>query len=117
MYLRLSCAQAADDGNVYRAHDRVESFDGPRLGRRAAHGRRPRDRPAARRDGSPTDIRWTEAYGGSLYEYGERSEAVEIGLADIGWVGTLWELSKMPLQNVTYYAPFASNDQRTVSRS
>ena len=28
-------------------------------------------------------------------------EAVEIGLTDMGWVGTLWELSKMPLQNVT----------------
>jgi C4-dicarboxylate-binding protein DctP len=64
--------------------------------------------------GSPYRIRWTEAYGGSLYKYGDTLEAIEIGLADIGWVGTLWELSKLPLQNVTYYAPFVSDDFRTV---
>jgi TRAP-type C4-dicarboxylate transport system substrate-binding protein len=64
--------------------------------------------------GSPYRIRWTEAYGGSLYKYGETLEAVEIGLTDMGWVGTLWELSKLPLQNVTFYAPFASDDFRTV---
>ncbi|MGD8323788.1 MAG: C4-dicarboxylate TRAP transporter substrate-binding protein [Gammaproteobacteria bacterium] len=60
--------------------------------------------------GSPHSIRWTEAYGGSLYKYENTLEAVEIGLTDMGWVGTLWELSKMPLQNVTYYAPFVSDD-------
>ena len=32
----------------------------------------------------------------------------------MGWVGTLWELSKLPLQNVTFYAPFASDDFRLV---
>src|SRR5690606_36341020 len=51
--------------------------------------------------GSPHRIRWTEAYGGSLYKYEHTLEAVEIGLTDMGWVGTLWELSKMPLQNIT----------------
>ena len=71
------------------------------------------DRRLAAR-GSPQRIRWTEAYGGSLYKYGETLEAVEIGLTDMGWVGTLWELSKLPLQNVTYYVPFASDDFRTV---
>jgi len=60
--------------------------------------------------GSPHHIRWTEAYGGSLYKLENTLEAVEIGLTDIGWVGTLWELSKMPLQNVTYYAPFVTDD-------
>jgi len=60
--------------------------------------------------GSPNRIRWTEAYGGSLYKYDNTLEAVEIGLTDMGWVGTLWELSKMPLQNVTYYAPFVTDD-------
>lgn len=60
--------------------------------------------------GSPWQIRWTEAYGGSLYKLENTLEAVEIGLTDIGWVGTLWELSKMPLQNVTYFAPFATDD-------
>jgi len=60
--------------------------------------------------GSPNRIRWTESYGGSLYKYNHTLEAIEIGLADIGWVGTLWELSKMPLQNVTYYTPFVTDD-------
>jgi TRAP-type C4-dicarboxylate transport system substrate-binding protein len=64
--------------------------------------------------GSTQRIRWTEAYGGSLYKYGETLEGIEIGLADMGWVGTLWELSKLPLQNVTFYAPFASDDFRLV---
>lgn len=64
--------------------------------------------------GSRYRIRWTEAYGGSLYKYGETLEGIEIGLADMGWVGTLWELSKLPLQNVTFYAPFASDDFRLV---
>jgi TRAP-type C4-dicarboxylate transport system substrate-binding protein len=71
------------------------------------------DRRLAAR-GSSYRIRWTEAYGGSLYKYGETLEAIEIGLTDMGWVGTLWELSKLPLQNVTFYAPFASDDFRTV---
>jgi TRAP-type C4-dicarboxylate transport system substrate-binding protein len=62
--------------------------------------------------GSPHRIRWTEVYGGSLYKFENTLEAVEIGLTDIGWVGTLWELSKMPLQNVTYYAPFVNDDNR-----
>ena len=71
------------------------------------------DRRLAAR-GSPYAIRWTEAYGGSLYKYGETLEGIQIGLTDMGWVGTLWELSKLPLQNVTFYAPFASDDFRLV---
>src|SRR5690606_12103213 len=60
--------------------------------------------------GSPYRIRWTEAYGGALYKYEHTLEAIEIGLTDMGWVGTLWELSKMPLQNITYFTPFSSED-------
>lgn len=59
-------------------------------------------------------IQWREAYGGSLYKYQNTLEAIEIGLTDIGWVGTLWEASKMPLQNVTYYTPFVSDDLMTL---
>jgi len=64
--------------------------------------------------GSPYRIRWTETYGGALYKYQHTLEAVEIGLTDIGWVGTLWELSKMPLLNVTYYTPFVTDDYRLI---
>jgi TRAP-type C4-dicarboxylate transport system substrate-binding protein len=32
------------------------------------------------------------------------------GLADVGWVGSLWEPAKQPLQNVAYYSPFVTGD-------
>ena len=60
--------------------------------------------------GSSDRIEWTEAYGGSLYGFKDTLEAVGDGLTDAGWVGTLWEGSKMPLQNVTYFTPFVSDD-------
>ena len=60
--------------------------------------------------GSEHEIVWREAYGGSLYKWQNTLEAIEIGLTDIGWVGALWETSKMPLQNVTYYTPFVTDD-------
>lgn len=60
--------------------------------------------------GSPDRIEWTEAYGGALYGFKDTLEAVGDGLTDAGWVGTLWEGSKMPLQNVTYFTPFVSDD-------
>ena len=60
--------------------------------------------------GSEYRIEWREAYGGSLYKYQNTLEAVEIGLTDIGWVGTLWEGSRMPLQNVTYNTPFVTDN-------
>ena len=62
--------------------------------------------------GSAHRIVWREAYGGSLYKWQNSLEAIEIGLTDIGWVGALWETSKMPLQNVTYYTPFVTDDLR-----
>ncbi|MEM7711522.1 MAG: C4-dicarboxylate TRAP transporter substrate-binding protein [Pseudomonadota bacterium] len=60
--------------------------------------------------GSADRVDWTEAYGGSLYGFKDTLEAVGDGLTDAGWVGTLWEGSKMPLQNMTYFAPFVSDD-------
>ncbi len=60
--------------------------------------------------GSDIQVTWTESYGGALYKFDKTLEAVEQGLTDIGWVGTLWEASKMPLQNVSYHTPFVSDD-------
>ncbi len=60
--------------------------------------------------GSNSRIDWTESWGGALYSFDETLEAVADGLTDLGWVGTLWEESKMPLQNVTYYTPFVTDD-------
>lgn len=54
-------------------------------------------------------VRWTEAYG-TLTKWQDSLEGVEIGLADVGWVGSLWESAKLPLQNVTYALPFITDD-------
>ncbi len=60
--------------------------------------------------GSDSRIAWTESYGGALYKFDKTLEAVSDGITDLGWVGTLWEESKMPLQNVSFYTPFVSDD-------
>ncbi|MFD0915408.1 C4-dicarboxylate TRAP transporter substrate-binding protein [Pseudahrensia aquimaris] len=60
--------------------------------------------------GSAISVDWTESYGGALYKFDKTLEAVADGLTDMGWVGTLWEESKMPLQNVTFHTPFVTDD-------
>ena len=60
--------------------------------------------------GKGDTIKWTEAYAGALYNFKNTLEGVQNGLADVGWVGTLWEPIKMPLMNVTFYAPFATGN-------
>ncbi|MBL4906795.1 MAG: C4-dicarboxylate TRAP transporter substrate-binding protein [Sneathiella sp.] len=76
----------------------------------------PRTNERLKKMGSDIEVSWTESYGGALYKYDKTLEAVEQGITDIGWVGTLWEESKMPLQNVSYYAPFVSDDMPTMLR-
>jgi hypothetical protein len=60
--------------------------------------------------GSDYRIICREAYADSLYKYQNTLEAIEIGLLDIRWVGTLWEGSEMPLQIVSYNTPFVTDD-------
>ncbi len=57
-------------------------------------------------------VNWNEAYAGTLYKYTDTREAVQDGIVDVGMVGTVWEGSTMPLQNVTYFTPFATPDHR-----
>jgi TRAP-type C4-dicarboxylate transport system substrate-binding protein len=64
--------------------------------------------------GLPDTIIWTEAYAGALYDFNNTLEGVGDGLADIGWVGSLWEPAKQPLQNVAYYSPFVTGDFRAL---
>lgn len=64
--------------------------------------------------GSPDTIQWTEAYAGALYDFNNTLEGIGDGLADIGWVGSLWEPAKQPLQNVAYYSPFVTGDFRAL---
>lgn len=59
-------------------------------------------------------VNFNENYGGSLYKFKDTRAAVRDGIVDIGMVGTVWEGSSMPLQNVTYFTPFANSDLRVV---
>ena len=63
------------------------------------------------------NYRWIEVYGGALSKWHNSLEVVGIGLTDFGWVGTLWEPAKMPLQNITYYLPFISDDLGVLLRT
>ena len=56
-----------------------------------------------------TDLNWTKAWG-SLYKWRDSLTGLEIGLADIGWVGSVWESSRLPLANVTYSLPFLTDN-------
>ena len=62
-----------------------------------------------------TRVEWTEAYG-TLYKWHNSLDGIEIGLADIGWVGALWEPSKLPLQSITYALPFITDDLPSLLR-
>lgn len=56
------------------------------------------------------DIRWTEAWGGSVCKLGQCLDAVEAGLLDMADVQTPFEPSKLMAQNFTYFAPFGPGD-------
>lgn len=60
--------------------------------------------------GSKNRIQWTEAYAGALFNAPNALEGVEGGLADLAWIGTIFEPAKLPLHNVHFYAPFAVSD-------
>jgi TRAP-type C4-dicarboxylate transport system substrate-binding protein len=55
-------------------------------------------------------LKWTEAYAGALYNFKNTLEGIGDGLGDVGWVGSLWEPNKLPLQNVTFYIPFVTSN-------
>ena len=65
-------------------------------------------------NGNEYQINWVESYAGTLYKFTDTREAVMDGIVDIGMVGTVWEGANMPLQNVTYFTPFATEDHRMI---
>jgi TRAP-type C4-dicarboxylate transport system substrate-binding protein len=70
-----------------------------------------------RDNGNTHRVNWREAYGGTLYRFQDTMEAVRDNITDIGYVGTLWEGSTMPLQNVTYFTPFATGDHGLIANA
>jgi TRAP-type C4-dicarboxylate transport system substrate-binding protein len=70
-----------------------------------------------RDNGNTHRVNWREAYGGTLFKFQDTMEAVRDNLVDIGFVGTLWESSTMPLQNLTYFTPFSGGDHGMVANA
>lgn len=66
--------------------------------------------------GGRHSIVWTEAFGGTLAKIGGELDAVESGIAEMGYVYTIFEAAKLPLLAVSFMAPFGSDDPRLVSR-
>lgn len=60
--------------------------------------------------GGKTRIEWTKAWGGTLIKIGAESKGIADGVADLGFVGTIFEAPKFPMQNVSYFAPFGTDD-------
>ncbi len=65
-------------------------------------------------NGNEYQVNWVEAYAGTLYKFTDTREAVMDGIVDVGMVGTVWEGANMPLQNVTYFTPFATEDHKMI---
>lgn len=59
-------------------------------------------------------IDWTEAVGGTVAKQPAIFEAIEDGIGDIGYVNTLFEGDKLPLEQITYVTPFGSTDVQDV---
>lgn len=65
--------------------------------------------------GGKVKINWTKAYGGTLAKIGGELDAIRDGISDMGFVGTIFHAPQMPLQNVSYFAPFGTSDVSAVS--
>jgi TRAP-type C4-dicarboxylate transport system substrate-binding protein len=65
--------------------------------------------------GSAHRIEWTRAFGGTLIKLGGESKGVADGVADLGLISTVFEAARFPLQNVSYFTPFGSDDIGLVS--
>lgn len=59
-------------------------------------------------------ITWNEAYGGTLAKIGGELEAMQQGICDMGVVGLVFHPAKLPLQQVSFMAPFGPTDLRPV---
>ncbi|MGQ0652006.1 MAG: C4-dicarboxylate TRAP transporter substrate-binding protein [Betaproteobacteria bacterium] len=62
-------------------------------------------------------VAWNEAYGSTLAKIGSELETMQQGISDAGIVATVFQASKMPLNNVTYYVPFGPADANVVMQA
>jgi TRAP-type transport system periplasmic protein len=64
----------------------------------------------------PLTIDWKEAYAGSLLKPYQMLDGIKDGLADIGFVPTIFFPDKLPLENITFATPFLTTDVALLSR-
>ena len=64
----------------------------------------------ARLEAMGHDVSWTEGYAGSIADVSGVLEAVEVGIAEFGYVPHLFEGDKLPLEQITYVTPFGTDD-------
>ena len=60
-------------------------------------------------------IDWTHAYGGTVAKVGGELDAIQDGVADLGYSPSLFNPAKLPMQNVSFVAPFTSDKPRLVT--
>ncbi len=61
------------------------------------------------------EIEWKEAYAGSLLKPYQMLDGIKDGLADIGYVPTIFFPDKLPLETISFFVPFLSSDPLVVS--
>lgn len=62
-------------------------------------------------------MQWAEAYSGTLAKIGSEVETLQQGLADLGTAQQIFQPSKLPLNNVTYYVPFGPSDTSVILKA
>ncbi len=60
--------------------------------------------------GGQHKIVWNQAWGGTVAKLGGELQAIEEGVSDMGFVGTIFQAPQMPLHNVSYMTPFGTDD-------
>jgi len=66
--------------------------------------------------GGQHNIVWNKAFGGTLAKVGGELDAVGSGVAEMGYVYTIFEPAKLPLLAVCFMAPFGSDDPRVLNK-
>jgi TRAP-type C4-dicarboxylate transport system substrate-binding protein len=66
--------------------------------------------------GLKVELRWKEAYAGSLIKPMQMLDGVKDGIATIGYVPSVFYPDKLPLEQLSFYVPFTSSDVVLVSK-
>lgn len=66
--------------------------------------------------GVKLEIAWKEAYAGALLKPMQMLDGIKDGIADIGYIPTIFYPDKLPLDNMTFMVPFLTEDVLLLSR-